>query len=319
MFHSTLNRAPMIVRTVEVAFNRAGARAYSTVTLTRARGSTVTARVPYSNYGRSCVGSAVCGVVHSLNSVKYAAMPHTYTPGHARQYSSGAKLSREECVALLRKADAVCFDVDSTVSPDEGIDVLAEHCGAGQAVAEWTAKAMNGGVTFQEALKARLELIRPSKDDVENCLLQHPPRFTPGADHFIRELEAQGTDVYLLSGGFRQMIAPLLQELGLPKDRLYANSILFNADGSPHASMFDDQEPTSRSGGKARVVDKLKNEKNYDVVIMIGDGATDMEAKPPATAFIGFGGIAVRDAVKDGADWFVLNFDELRDAIAKTN
>ena len=41
-----------------------------------------------------------------------------------------------------------------------------------------------------------------------------------------------------------------------------------------------------------------------------GDGATDMQAKPPADAFIGYGGIVSRDAVKRGADWFVLSFEE---------
>jgi hypothetical protein len=45
-----------------------------------------------------------------------------------------------EVIETLRKADAVCFDVDSTVCLDEGIDELANFCGAGQAVAEWTAK-----------------------------------------------------------------------------------------------------------------------------------------------------------------------------------
>lgn len=34
----------------------------------------------------------------------------------------------------------MCFDVDSTVCLDEGIDELAEYCGAGKAVAEWTAR-----------------------------------------------------------------------------------------------------------------------------------------------------------------------------------
>ena len=51
---------------------------------------------------------------------------------------------------------------------------------------------------------------------------------------------------------------------------------------------------------------------------MIGDGATDMEARDipgGADAFIGFGGVAVRDAVKQGADWFVTDFQELRDAL----
>jgi len=44
---------------------------------------------------------------------------------------------------------------------------------------------------------------------------------------------------------------------------------------------------------------------------MIGDGATDMEASPPADAFIGFGGNVVREKVKNGAKWFVNSFDKL--------
>lgn len=45
-----------------------------------------------------------------------------------------------EILELWQDADAVCFDVDSTVCVDEGIDELAEFCGAGKAVAEWTAR-----------------------------------------------------------------------------------------------------------------------------------------------------------------------------------
>lgn len=44
---------------------------------------------------------------------------------------------------------------------------------------------------------------------------------------------------------------------------------------------------------------------------MIGDGATDAEARPPADVFIGFGGNQVRDAVRKLADWFVFGFLEL--------
>ena len=39
---------------------------------------------------------------------------------------------------------AFCFDVDSTVITSEGIDVLAEHCGAGEAVAAWQVSSANG-------------------------------------------------------------------------------------------------------------------------------------------------------------------------------
>jgi phosphoserine phosphatase len=50
-----------------------------------------------------------------------------------------------------KKGDAVCFDVDSTVCVDEGIDELAEFCGAGKAVAEWTARLdfLNGNSFFR--------------------------------------------------------------------------------------------------------------------------------------------------------------------------
>lgn len=46
----------------------------------------------------------------------------------------------QEVLDIWQNASAVCFDVDSTVCVDEGIDELAEFCGAGKAVAEWTAR-----------------------------------------------------------------------------------------------------------------------------------------------------------------------------------
>lgn len=37
---------------------------------------------------------------------------------------------------------AVCFDVDSTVIAEEGIDVLADFCGAAEAVADLTSRSV---------------------------------------------------------------------------------------------------------------------------------------------------------------------------------
>lgn len=37
---------------------------------------------------------------------------------------------------ILKRADAVCFDVDSTLIREEGIDRLAEACGVGEQVGE---------------------------------------------------------------------------------------------------------------------------------------------------------------------------------------
>ena len=42
---------------------------------------------------------------------------------------------------------------------------------------------------------------------------------------------------------------------------------------------------------------------------MIGDGVTDMQAKPPADLFIGYGGVVAREAVRAGADMFVTDLN----------
>ena len=105
------------------------------------------------------------------------------------------------------------------------------------------------------------------------------------------------------------MINPVADRLHIPQHRIFANTILFNEDGSYQS--FDANEPTSKDGGKQAVVQKLIDEHGYNPIVMIGDGATDLQARPPATAFIGYGGVVVRDVVKNGADWFVTDFQDL--------
>lgn len=37
--------------------------------------------------------------------------------------------------------------------------------------------------------------------------------------------------VYLVSGGFSQLIEPIAEALNIPKDNIYANCLLFNEKG----------------------------------------------------------------------------------------
>jgi len=50
---------------------------------------------------------------------------------------------------------------------------------------------------------------------------------------------------------------------------------------------FDLNQPTSQSGGKGMAINTLKSRHGYRNLVMVGDGATDLEASPPADAFIG--------------------------------
>lgn len=85
-----------------------------------------------------------------------------------------------EAKEIIRAADIVCFDVDSTVIQEEGIDELAEFCGKGQEVANLTKEAMGGSMTFQEALRRRLDIIKPSQRQIREFLRQKPSTLSPG-------------------------------------------------------------------------------------------------------------------------------------------
>lgn len=219
-------------------------------------------------------------------------------------------MSQQQSVKeLFRTADCVCFDVDSTVIQDEGIDELAKFCGKGDEVKKLTAEAMGGNMTFQEALKKRLDIIRPTVTQIREFLDTFPIRLTPGISQLVKSLHDLGVPVYLVSGGFRSLIEPVAEKLGIPPSNIFANRLKFFFNGE--YAGFDENEPTSRSGGKGLVVRRLKEQHGYQRLVIIGDGATDAEASPPADGFIGFGGNVVREEVRKRASWYVTDFQEL--------
>eukprot|EP01060_Flectonema_neradi_P032375 TRINITY_DN5138_c6_g1_i1.p1 TRINITY_DN5138_c6_g1~~TRINITY_DN5138_c6_g1_i1.p1 ORF type:complete len:236 (+),score=42.27 TRINITY_DN5138_c6_g1_i1:77-784(+) len=209
------------------------------------------------------------------------------------------------------ECDAVCFDVDSTVCIDEGIDEFAAFLGKKDEVSAWTSKAMGGGVSFEDALSARLKIMNPNKDQLDEFIEKNPPKLSPGIAELVTTLRVRGKSVFLVSGGFTQMIHPLADILGIPRGNVFANTILFNENGT--FSGHDRTAFTSKSGGKPACITFLKGKYGFSSVTMIGDGATDLEACKPGAAdlFIGYGGIQKREKVVKEAKWFVTSFDPL--------
>ncbi|VDL85900.1 unnamed protein product [Schistocephalus solidus] len=73
------------------------------------------------------------------------------------------------------KVAAICFDVDSTVCTNEGIDELAAHMGKAD-----TRKAMAGEMDFTSALTKRLHALQISRSDLDTYLSTFPLSLTPG-------------------------------------------------------------------------------------------------------------------------------------------
>ncbi|KAF8065537.1 hypothetical protein HT031_003138 [Scenedesmus sp. PABB004] len=174
---------------------------------------------------------------------------------------------------------------------------------------------MGGSVRFQDALASRLGIMGLSQQKLDQFLKQHPAQLSPGIPELVRALQARGTAVFLVSGGFRQVIHPIAEALGIPLSHVYANQLLFKEDGS--YAGFDAAEFTSRSGGKAEAVRDIKAKYGYERIAMVGDGATDMEARQPdaANIFIGYGGVVERANIAAQADWYLYSIQPLTDAL----
>ncbi|MDR2980786.1 MAG: HAD-IB family phosphatase [Puniceicoccales bacterium] len=203
----------------------------------------------------------------------------------------------------------VFFDCDSTLSAIEGIDELARFRGETvlKEVEAMTRASMEGGIPLEEIFAKRLEMIRPTRQEVEEVGQLYIQHVEPEAAVTIARLRAHGWTPIIVSGGFRQAILPLAAYLGI--ERVEAVDVFFNADGSYRD--FGRDCPTARAYGKNTVIAALKQEFHPDDTVMVGDGASDLETSPDVGLFVGFGRYVVRERIKAQAGAFIMGLGEL--------
>jgi phosphoserine phosphatase len=189
----------------------------------------------------------------------------------------------------------VVFDCDSTLSEIEGIDELAAMNGVLYEVAEMTRQAMGGAIPFEDVFGRRLELIRPTRKQLEAVGKLYVASLVEDAAASTAALAHLGIEVRLVSGGYKEALAPLAAKLHIAPDRVHGNELRFGPGGE--YAGFDGDNPLSRSGGKAEVVRSLPPRPT----IFIGDGASDVEVGRYVELFVGYGGIANRKHVHEAA------------------
>lgn len=191
----------------------------------------------------------------------------------------------------------VVFDCDSTLSAIEGIDELAaDHR---EAIVALTDRAMRGEVALEAVYGARLDLIRPHRDVVEALADAYIAAAIPDAHETVQALHAGGVAVHILSGGFQQAIVPFAAWLGLSAEHVRAVALRFDAEG--HYTGFDTTSPLTRSGGK-RTMFEAWQPALARPILFVGDGITDLEARPAVDHFVAFAGVVDRPAVTAAAD-----------------
>ncbi len=195
----------------------------------------------------------------------------------------------------------VVFDCDSTLVEVEGVDELATRAGVGERVAEMTRSAMEGKIPLEEIYGHRLDIIRPSRADLDWLGRRYIATLVTGARETVAALAAEGAEIHVVSGGLRPAVVDLAGELGLAPDRVHAVDVYF--DREDRYEGFETDSPLARAGGKAEVIQGLN--RPGITTVMIGDGMTDLEAATAGAVTVGFGGVVVRPFVAEKADHFV--------------
>lgn len=203
----------------------------------------------------------------------------------------------------------IVFDCDSTLSSIEGIDELARAKGDAvfEEVAALTHAAMNGEVPLDEVFSRRLAIIQPDKASCDLVAQQYIDTIEPTAIETLNALRKLGYTPIILSGGFKLLIEPLAKLLEVEQ----IEAVPLHLDENGNYINFDASYPTTYNGGKPEIIEQLKKQYGATEVIMVGDGASDLETKPYVDKFIGFGRYTPREKVKVEADYFVYSLDEI--------
>jgi len=206
----------------------------------------------------------------------------------------GIDIAVEQSGLTRRAKRIVLLDMDSTLIQQEVIDLLADKCGVGKEVAAITESAMCGELDFAASLTTRVKLLAGADAQVIQSV-KAGITLTLGARTLIRTLHKLGHKVGVVSGGFLDVIEPLLQELEI--DFYKANKLEIvegKLTGNLLGSIIDRTAKAEALREFAAAEDV-----NLAQTIAIGDGANDLGMLELAGLGIAFN---AKPAVRAAAD-----------------
>ena len=171
-----------------------------------------------------------------------------------------------------RRKKFLIADMDSTMIGQECIDELAAEVGLKDQVSKITARAMNGEIAFEPALRERVALLKGLPASVVDEVIAKRITLTPGGLELIATMKAKGYYTALVSGGFTVFTSKIAKTLGFDENRA---NILLEQDGVLSGEVA---EPIL---GKQAKVDALEDIVaklgiTNDDVMAVGDGANDL-------------------------------------------
>ena len=201
----------------------------------------------------------------------------------------------------------VQLDVDSTFIQQEAIELLATKAGVLEQVSVITASAMRGELDFEQSLRARVALLKglPASVIAE---VQMEISLTDGAQNLVETLHDKGHSVSLVSGGFIDIIEPMIKTMSI---KYYKANRLEIIEGVLTGGLIG---PLVDRAAKAEALREfaVASEVSMDNTVAIGDGANDLDMMAAAGLSIAFN---AKPVVVEAAD-LAINEPSLRSVIS---
>ena len=171
-----------------------------------------------------------------------------------------------------RRKKILIADMDSTMIRQECVDELADEAGVGAYVASITARAMNGEIGFEGALRERVGLLKDLPVSTIEKVIAERIQLMPGGPELIATMKANGAWCVLVSGGFTDFTDRIAEKIGFQETR--ANRLL-KADGKLTGEVA---EPILGRQAKADALTEIAARLDLDPTdaIAVGDGANDL-------------------------------------------
>lgn len=194
-------------------------------------------------------------------------------------------IDRAALPAAGRRKRVLVADMDSTMIAIETLDTLATELGFGEAVAEITARSMNGELDFVESLTERVALLKGYSAEASMAAVMAKVAHTPGAERTVKTMAAHGCYCALVSGGFTFTTEVVHEQLGFQTHR--ANTLEIDGAGNFTGLLLG--EIISRPA-KLEILDSLLAERDLgrDAGACIGDGANDLDMLCAAGLGVGY-------------------------------
>lgn len=207
------------------------------------------------------------------------------------------------------------IDFDSTFTQVEALDELArislenhpDQEKIYNEIERFTNLAMEGKISFRESLAGRVNLLQANRTHLDKLITHLKKKvsksFSRNKDFFREHADT----AWIVSGGFKEFITPVVSPYHIKKENIYANTFKFDKEGNIIG--YDEANPLSDEGGKVKLLKQL----NIDGRIFgIGDGYSDFQLKESGLIekFYAFTENISRQSVTDKADHIAPSFDE---------